>query len=91
MRQFMGNQPPPLLGPRRELAYTEYYVMAHRVSIGVHIPRRLLGHRLAMHTHMRKVVAQALLHVLAQFCVQRPANAGKSLVYTGWCRIDLPG
>src|SRR5207248_1286805 len=87
MRQLMGNQAPPLGRPRCELASAEHDVVTHRVGIGVHLPSRLLSSCTGMYPHLRKVVAEALLHILPKCRIQRHARAGEDLIYAGRCRI----
>src|SRR3954471_18620897 len=42
-----------------------------------------------MHPHPRKVVAEALLHILPQHGLQRPARACEGTIYTGRRRTRL--
>ena len=37
MRQFMGNQFPPLLGLRRKLVFSEKYIVLYRKCPGIEI------------------------------------------------------
>src|SRR5262245_60977231 len=86
MCELMSNQSPPLGCPWRKLTCTKHNAMTQRVSMRVDIPRRLSGSCTGMHTHIGKVIAEALLHVLTEQRLQRPARAGQSLAYTGgWC------
>jgi len=39
-----------------------------------------------VHAHAAEVVAETLLHVLAQGIIQRPPTAGQCLVDAGWRR-----
>src|SRR5262245_30553341 len=64
-------------------------VLTDCISMGVHIARRLRGRAIDMNAYLRKVVAEALLHVLPQFWIQWPAVTRKRLVYTGGCLIRL--
>ncbi|HMR68364.1 MAG TPA: hypothetical protein PKE64_30505, partial [Anaerolineae bacterium] len=57
--------------------------MSHRVSSGVHLPRRLLGGRAGMYPHLGKVVAKARFHEGAYCWLQRPARTGKDVINTG--------
>ena len=54
MRQLMGKQPPPLVRPRSEPTGPEHDVLAHRVGMGIHVPRRLFGGHIGMHPHPPK-------------------------------------
>src|SRR5712664_2164880 len=44
-----------------------------------------------MHPHPAEVVAEALLHVVAQHWLQQFARADKGLIYTGRRGIHMPG
>ena len=64
MGQLVSQQTSTARRCGRKLADTEDNGAPHGVGVGVHIPRRLLGSRAAMHPHPREIVAEALFHVL---------------------------
>src|SRR5262245_3643737 len=53
--------------------------------MGVHVLCRLFCSRAGVHAHPAEVVAEALLHVLPQRQLQRPAGTGERTVYAGGC------
>jgi hypothetical protein len=73
MNQLMGNQPSSLLRLRCELTRRKHHVVSNRVSLGVHVARRLLGNRVGMQPHSRKVLSKARLHERARCRIQRLA------------------
>jgi hypothetical protein len=62
----MSKQPPSSVRLRTEPVGTEHDVMTHRVSMGVHVTRRLRRCCADMYADVRKVVAEELLHVLPE-------------------------
>ena len=64
VRQFVSDQSASFELPWRKLTRAKHDVVPHRVSVCVHVPRRLLGRRIRVHPHTAEVVAEALLHVL---------------------------
>ena len=64
MSEFVRQQSPPFLRLRREPASAKNDVAPHGVGEGVHVVCRLAGNGVGMDAHMRKVVSEALLHVL---------------------------
>ena len=64
MCQLMSKQEPPVVRLRREPTDTKHNVVIYRIGIGVNITRRLLGGSARMHPHPRKIVPEALLHIL---------------------------
>jgi len=82
MRQLMREQAPPLIRSRREAACAKYNVVTHCIRIGMHLLCRLFGGCVGMHPHSRKVLAEALPHVLLHHWLQWDAGAGKDVVYT---------
>src|SRR5262249_44745116 len=65
MGQLMSQQTSPARRRRGKLPGTEHHVVPHGVGMRVHLARRLLGSRAAMHAHPREVVAEALLHIVS--------------------------
>lgn len=84
MYQFVRYQPPSHVRLRYEPTRTKHYVVTHCVLMGVYVSCRLLGSRVGMHPHLRKVITEALLHVLLQRRLQWLASPGKRLVYPAW-------
>src|SRR4026209_494027 len=85
----MGDQSPSLVGFRRKPTGAEHNVLTYRVGLSVHVLRRTLGSLSAMYLHPRKIVAEALFHILPQHRVQRTPRAGEDVVDTGRDRIRL--
>src|SRR6266576_62994 len=86
----MGDQAPSLARSRCEPARGEHDVVAHRVRVGIDLLYRSLGSRAGMDPHSRKVVAEALFHILSQRWVERAARARENIVYAAGYRIQLP-
>jgi hypothetical protein len=61
VREFMGDQQPPIGTTGREPTLTEHNVVSHGVSMSADGVRRLLGGLIGMHPHLRKVIAEARL------------------------------
>src|SRR2546430_17203153 len=70
VRQFMGQQSPPLRRPRRMLAGAKDDIAAHGVSLGVDCARRHRSLRVGMHAHATEVATEACLEKPAVYRIQ---------------------
>jgi hypothetical protein len=72
MREFMRKQSPTRSRQGRELPRPEDDVVPHRVSVRIHIARRLLGLCIpGMDAHLREVMAETWLHEGASRRIER--------------------
>jgi len=83
MRQLVRNQLSPVLRPRHKTPRTKYDVGTYGVGVGVYVARRSVGSSIGVHPYAGKVVAEALLHVLAQYGLKWSAWARENSVYAG--------
>src|SRR6185369_10402422 len=67
----------------------EHHVAAERVGDGIQLTRRLLGGESDMNPDPRKVVPEALLHLLPQGRLQRNTGIRKGAIYADGRRVRL--
>src|SRR5687767_46856 len=87
VRQLMRQETPSGLCSRRELASAEYYVVSDGIGAGVDLPGRLLRHRAGVHSHPRKVVAEARFEEIFRRRLERLSRTAEHLMDEGWNSI----
>jgi hypothetical protein len=94
VREFMRNKPPPGDRLRMVLSVAKRDMGADRVSIGMHRRHGLRRASTGMHSHMAKIVTEAMLHEGARLDVKRLARRAKDFVNDRWndlARIPAAG
>src|SRR5215208_4319717 len=83
MGQLMGQQAASFVALRTKFPGAKDDVLTDRIGSGVDLAGRLLGFASNVHTHLRKVVAETIPHILPQPGFQRPARTAKQAFDTG--------
>ncbi len=82
--EFVGEQPAAGLGPGLIAVGRENHVPSHRVSQGIHRPRRFRRGRIRVDANGAKIAAEAGLEESSRARVESPARGAQDLGDGGW-------
>jgi hypothetical protein len=83
MRQFMGQQFPPISGARSELTGSKDHIATSGVSMGIYITRRFPSALPRMYSHAAEVAPEAGFEIRARRFVQRLPGGTQHLMHAG--------